>query len=86
MAVIEEYRAAHAAPERVPEDSELPGTEAERATVALAKHLRGRPIPTDRKAVQRIGTYLIRRGFDADTVRATIRAAEHAAPIDEPEE
>jgi SOS response regulatory protein OraA/RecX len=32
-------------------------------------------MPNDRGAVQRIGTYLLRRGFDAETVRAAIRAA-----------
>ncbi len=78
-AVIEEYRAVHAAPERVPEDEGLPGSEADRAAAALAKHLRGRPMPTERKAIQRVGMYLVRRGFDPETVRATLRAAEGAA-------
>jgi SOS response regulatory protein OraA/RecX len=32
-------------------------------------------VPEDRKALQRIGMYLMRRGFDADTVRSAIRAA-----------
>jgi regulatory protein len=85
-AVIDEYRAEHVAPERVPEDAELPGTEAARATAALARHLRGRPMPTERKAVQRIGMYLIRRGFDSENVRATIRAAGNHAPIEDSEE
>jgi regulatory protein len=73
--VIEAYRAEHAEPERAPEDESLPGTEAERATEALAKHLRGRLLPGDRKALQRVGMYLMRRGFDAETVRAAIRQA-----------
>ncbi len=72
--VIEAYREVHAAPDRVPEDEGLPGSEAERAAEALEKHLRGRPMPTDQRAIQRIGTYLMRRGFDPDTVRAAIRA------------
>jgi regulatory protein len=72
--VIEAYREVHAAPDRVPEDEGLPGSEAERAAEALEKHLRGRPMPTDQRAIQRIGTYLLRRGFDPDTVRAAIRA------------
>ena len=72
--VIEAYREVHAAPERVPEDEGLPGSEVERAAEALEKHLRGRPMPTDPRAMQRIGTYLMRRGFEPDTVRATIRA------------
>jgi regulatory protein len=53
----------------------LPGTEAERAQVALARHLRGRPLPDDRAALQRLGQFLIRRGFDPDTARAALRAA-----------
>jgi regulatory protein len=73
--VIERYREEHADPERAPEDVGLPGTELERAQGALAGHLRGRPLPTDRRAVQRIGMFLMRRGFDAETARAAIRAA-----------
>jgi regulatory protein len=73
--VIEAYRAEHRAPERRPEDEAVPATEAERATDALARHLRGRPLPSDRKAIQRVGMYLVRRGFDPDTVRSAIREA-----------
>ncbi len=72
---IDEFRAHHAAPERLPEDVDLPGTEAERARDALDRHLRGRVMPTDRRAVQRIGMFLMRRGFDPETVRSTLRAA-----------
>ncbi|HYN65191.1 MAG TPA: regulatory protein RecX [Candidatus Limnocylindrales bacterium] len=53
----------------------LPASDAERARVALSGHLRGRPLPDDRKALQRVGMYLVRRGFDPETVRATLRAA-----------
>ncbi len=77
--VIEAYREVHAAPDRVPEDEGLPGSEAERAAEALEKHLRGRPMPTDQRAIQRIGTYLMRRGFDPDTVRTAIRARSDPA-------
>lgn len=73
--VIENYRDEHAAPERAPEDESLPSSEADRAKEALERHLRGRALPNDRKALQRIGMYLMRRGFDAETVRSTIRAA-----------
>jgi SOS response regulatory protein OraA/RecX len=73
--VIEAYRAEHRAPERRPEDEAVPATEAERATDALARHLRGRPLPSDRTAIQRVGMYLVRRGFDPDTVRSAIREA-----------
>ncbi len=76
--VIEGFREDHAAPERTPEDAALPGTEEERAAQTLGAHLRGRPMPTERKAVQRIGMFLMRRGFDAETVRATLRAAGEA--------
>jgi regulatory protein len=73
--VIEDYRAQHRAPERRPEDEVLPATEAERAADALARHLRGRPLPTEPKALQRLGMYMMRRGFDSETVRAAIREA-----------
>jgi SOS response regulatory protein OraA/RecX len=63
------------APERAPEDERLPGSEAERARVALERHLRGRPLPADAKALARVGAFLMRRGFDADIVRATLRNA-----------
>ena len=73
--VIEHYREEHARPERSPEDEGLPGTELDRAREALAGHLRGRPLPADRQALQRVGMFLMRRGFDAETARAAIRAA-----------
>ena len=73
--VIQSYRIEHEAPERRPEDESVPADEAGRAADALARHLRGRPLPDDPKAVQRIGMYLMRRGFDAETIRATIREA-----------
>jgi regulatory protein len=73
--VIEAYREEHAAPERMPEDVRLPSDEASRAREALAGHLRGRPLPTERKALQRVGMYLVRRGFDPETVRSTLRAS-----------
>lgn len=73
--VIEAFRDDHAAPERRPEDIGLPTDEPSRAAEALAKHLRGRPLPADRASRQRIGMYLMRRGFDPETVRAAFRAA-----------
>ena len=82
--VIEAYRDEHAEPERAPEDIGLPGDEGARAREALAKHLRGRALPSDARALQRIGTYLMRRGFDADIVRSTLRSASaDALPGDE---
>jgi regulatory protein len=71
--VIEAHREASVG-ERAPEDEGLPETDAERASVALQRHLRGRPLPTDAKALQRVGMYLVRRGFDPETVRASIRS------------
>ena len=53
----------------------IPGTEQERAAAALARHLRGRPLPADAKAIQRVGAFLMRRGFDPETVRVALRAA-----------
>lgn len=76
--VIEAVRDEIDAPERVPEDEELPGTELERASDALQRHLRGRPMPEDPLARQRIGMYLMRRGFDASTTRTVI--GSHPGP------
>lgn len=79
--VIEAYRGEHEEPARAPEDEALPGSELERARDALERHLRGRRPPDDPKALQRIGMFLMRRGFDPETARAVIRAA--AADHDE---
>lgn len=81
--VIETFRDEHAEPERAPEDVGLPASEPERARAALARHLRGRPVPTEPKALQRLGMYLARRGFDPETVRATIRAAASGSDDEE---
>ena len=59
--------------ERAPEDEGIPENEAERAAVALQRHLRGRPMPGDQRALQRLGMYLVSRGFDSETARATVR-------------
>lgn len=71
--------AAHGLPEPVaegaPEDEMLPATDQERAGVALQRHLRGRPLPTEPRALQRVGMFLVRRGFDPETARSAIRAA-----------
>lgn len=53
----------------------LPASEPERARAALERHLKGRPLPADSKARQRIGAFLMRRGFDPETVRAALRSA-----------
>jgi len=81
--VIEGYRAEHASPERAPEDASLPGSEADRAREALERHLHGRPLPSDARALQRVGMFLVRRGFDPETVRSTLRAAGSSDPTDE---
>ena len=82
--VVEAYRVEHAAPERRPEDESVPASEAERAADVLARHLRGRPLPSDPKALQRIGMYLMRRGFDPETVRSAVREAGAEAGNDLP--
>lgn len=81
--VIEAYRAEHATPERAPEDEALPGSEGQRAREALERHLHGRPLPSDARALQRVGMFLMRRGFDPETVRATIRRAGSSDVTDE---
>ena len=81
--VIEANRAEHASPERAPEDASLPGSEADRARDALERHLRGRPLPSDVRALQRVGMFLMRRGFDPETVRSTLRSAGSPDATDE---
>ena len=76
---IEALREAWQEQERSPGDEHLPGSDAERASAALTRHLRGRTIPDERQALQRLGMFLVRRGFDPETARATIRAAQRAA-------
>jgi regulatory protein len=48
-------------------------SESERARVALERHLRGRPLPDDPRALHRLGMFLVRRGFDPATARAALR-------------
>lgn len=77
--VIEAYREEHVDPERAPEDELLPGTEDDRADDALMRHLKGRALPDDQKARQRIGMFLVRRGFDPETVRGALRRMDAPA-------
>lgn len=71
--VIEELASE---PSSIADDDGTPVADEEtRARDALDRHLRGRPIPSDRAQLQRLGSFLMRRGFDAETVRRTLRAA-----------
>ncbi len=79
--VIEQLR--EEAPERLPEDAALPETDDQRAAVALEQHLRGRPMPDDPKASQRLGMFLMRRGFDPETVRRAIRQRSSGGSLDD---
>jgi SOS response regulatory protein OraA/RecX len=72
--VLEEMRGEELAEPALDREA-LPASDAERARVALQRHLRGRPLPDERKALQRVGMFLVRRGFDPETVRATLREA-----------
>ena len=72
--VLEQLRGSEIA-EPALDGEALPGSEPERARLALERHLKGRPLPSDMKARQRVGAFLMRRGFDPETVRATLRAA-----------
>lgn len=84
--VIEELREELAAPERPADGAELPADDEERARDALARHLHGRPVPDDAKALQRLGAFLVRRGFAPETARRVLREAGIAGdedPVDE---
>lgn len=65
--------------DRLPEDAALPQDDDQRASVVLEGHLRGRPLPDDPKGLQRLGMFLMRRGFDPDTARRAIRRAQSEA-------
>jgi SOS response regulatory protein OraA/RecX len=72
-----------AGPDAAPSaDAGVPRTEEDRARAALAQHLRGRPLPDDRAALQRIGTFLVRHGFDPDAVRSALRVPEESSAED----
>jgi regulatory protein len=78
--VLESLRGEQLA-EPVLDAEALPASEAERAHAALTRHLKGRALPADIKARQRIGAFLIRRGFDPDTVRGALReVADESTP------
>lgn len=77
--VLEELRGSELAEPALDHHS-LPASEEERARIALQRHLRGRPLPTDAKSRQRIGMFLVRRGFDPETARRAIRAAAAEPP------
>ena len=72
--ILEQLRGSEIA-EPALDGEALPGSEPERARLALERHLKGRPLPSDMKARQRVGAFLMRRGFDPETARATLRAA-----------
>jgi regulatory protein len=81
--VLEELRGGELAEPALDHEA-LPTSEMERARIALQRHLRGRPLPAERKALQRIGMFLVRRGFDPETVRGALR--EHATGNDHRDE
>jgi regulatory protein len=68
------------------EELDVPQTEADRARIALQQHLRGRRLPDDPRAHQRLGMYLVRRGFDPETARTTIRHAAGSGDADDADE
>ena len=76
--IIEELRGGELA-EPALDHHGLPSSEEERALAALDRHLRGRAIPEDRRALERIGMYLVRRGFDPETARRAIRTRREPA-------
>jgi regulatory protein len=76
--IIDELRGSELA-EPALDHHGLPASEEERALAALDRHLRGRTIPEDRKALERIGMYLVRRGFAPETARRAIRTRRESA-------
>jgi regulatory protein len=77
-AVIVALRGTEPNGEERPDEDGLPTTELDRARQALGRHLRGRPLPSDSAAQRRLGMFLMRRGFDVETVRSVLRSASAA--------
>jgi SOS response regulatory protein OraA/RecX len=77
-AVIVALRGTEPNGEERPDEDGLPTTELDRARQALGRHLRGRPLPSDSAALRRLGMFLMRRGFDVETVRSVLRSASAA--------
>jgi len=80
VALETELRAKHVPPAviaalRDASDTERSATDDERAAAALDRHLKGRALPEDPKALQRLGMFLVRRGFGPGTARRVIREA-----------
>jgi len=85
--MIEAELRQHGVPREVIEqlrddEAERPSdAEQTRARTALERHLRGRPLPADAGALQRVGMFLVRRGFDPETVRVTLREAAEGGEL-----
>jgi len=60
-------------------NEDLPSTEEDRAAAALARHLGDRTVGGDRRDLQRLAAYLVRRGFGADVAWSAVRNAAGAA-------
>ena len=78
--VIEPFRDEHARPERAAEDAHLPSTEEDRARRSAGSSP-ARPPDADRarRRFSAIGMFLVRRGFDPDTVEVCVAAGEQRA-------
>jgi regulatory protein len=66
---------------RGPGGEDLPSTEEDRAIAALARHLGDRRASSDRRELQRLVAYLVRRGFGTDVAWTAVRQA--AGAVDE---
>jgi len=80
MALETELRAKRIPPAiiaalRAAPDGEQTASDEDRAAAALERHLKGRAVPEDPKALQRLGMFLVRRGFDPGTARRVLQAA-----------
>ena len=60
-------------------NEDLPSTEEDRAAAALARHLGDRTVSHERRDLQRLAAYLVRRGFGADVAWGAVRNAAGAA-------
>ncbi len=81
--VLEQLRAERededdAEGEADPTEAPVPATDRDRARAALARYLRGTPLPDSPGDRQRLAAFLARRGFDSDVIWSVLRAPEAA--------
>jgi regulatory protein len=72
--VLEALRTEREETPGAPAEGDTAWTDEERAREALARRLRGAPVPDDPREIQRLAAFLARRGFEPDIVWAVLKS------------